>query len=71
MVDDTKNCDDVGEYLQKMARLRQWCEDATAASAEEIGAPYRFIYVDQESFQKHQPRSLSSLSTSFTEYQKP
>jgi len=55
---------------QKMNRLKQWCEDATAASAEETGIEYRFIYVDQVSYEKHQPKSLSSLSTSFTEYQK-
>jgi type III restriction enzyme len=54
---------------QKMNRLKQWCEDATAASAEETGIQYRFIYVDQESYEKHQPKSISDLATSFTEYQ--
>jgi type III restriction enzyme len=31
---------------QKMARLRQWCADATSASQAEGGPAYRFVYVD-------------------------
>jgi type III restriction enzyme len=52
---------------QKMARLRQWCEDATAA--EENGTRYEFIYVDQEGFEKHAPKSLADLVSGFTSYQ--
>jgi type III restriction enzyme len=51
---------------QKMARLQQWCVDATAA--EENGIQYDFIYVDQTSFEKHKPVTLADLVTSFTEY---
>ena len=51
---------------QKMKRLKQWCEDATAA--EENGIRYDFLYVDQTSFEKHQPATLADLPTSFTEY---
>jgi type III restriction enzyme len=54
---------------QKMARLRQWCTDATAASASEGGAVYRFVYVDQEGFDQHKPKTFDALATSFTEYQ--
>ncbi|MFZ4683437.1 MAG: type III restriction endonuclease subunit R, partial [Terrimicrobiaceae bacterium] len=54
---------------QKMSRLKQWCDDATAASAEEDGVVYRFIYVDQKGFQKHTPATLAGLASSFTEYQ--
>src|SRR6185503_9434791 len=36
---------------QKMARLRQWCADATTASAEDDGVTYRFIYIDQHGFE--------------------
>ena len=54
---------------QKMSRLKQWCADATAASAEEDGKTYRFIYVDQKGFEKHPPTTLAALVTSFTEYQ--
>ena len=54
---------------QKMARLRQWCEDATEASQEDGGIRYRFLYVDQEGFTRHTPRTLQALAASFTEYQ--
>ncbi len=54
---------------QKMGRLRQWCEDATAASADESGIAYRFVYVDQVGFEKHPPSSFAGLLKSFTEYQ--
>jgi len=54
---------------QKMARLRQWCEDATQASKENGGTVYRFVYVDQEGFEKHTPKTLAALAASFTEYQ--
>jgi type III restriction enzyme len=51
---------------QKMARLRQWCADATDADQEPI---YGFVYVDQESFVKHAPTTFAALSASFTDYQ--
>ena len=54
---------------QKMARLKQWCADATAASVAEGGPAYRFVYVDQESFEKHTPDTLAAMASSFTEYQ--
>lgn len=54
---------------QKMARLQQWCADATAAEAAEGGAQrYDFLFVDQTSFEKHQPKNFASLAASFTEY---
>ena len=51
---------------QKMARLKQWCTDATAA--EENGQRYDFIFVDQEAFEKHTPATLAALSTAFTDF---
>ncbi len=51
---------------QKMARLKQWCADATAA--EENGTTYDFLYVDEDSFKKHDPKTLADLTTSFKEY---
>jgi type III restriction enzyme len=54
---------------QKMARLRQWCADATAASATEGGATYAFVFVDQESFERHRPMSFAGLRAAFTDYQ--
>lgn len=54
---------------QKMQRLKQWCEDATAASVETTGTVYRFAYVDQESFEQFRPTTMAALASSFTEYQ--
>lgn len=51
---------------QKMERLKQWCADATAA--EENGATYDFVYVDQSSFEKHTPTTFAALAESFVEY---
>ena len=54
---------------QKMARLRLWCEDATAASKEIDGPEYSFVYVDEEGFKKHRPATFAALVASFREYQ--
>lgn len=51
---------------QKMARLRQWCADATAADP---GVTYGFVYVDEEGFAKHPPATFAALTASFTAYQ--
>lgn len=51
---------------QKMARLKQWCADATAA--EENGQRYDFVYVDQTGFEKHTPGTFAALAAGFTEY---
>jgi type III restriction enzyme len=54
---------------QKMERLRQWCEDATTASAAEDATKYRFAFVDQQGFERHTPKTMADLAASFTEYQ--
>lgn len=51
---------------QKMARLKQWCADATAA--EENGQRYDFVFVDQEGFEKHKPANLAALVTAFIDF---
>jgi type III restriction enzyme len=51
---------------QKMARLKQWCADATAA--EENGQRYDFIFVDQEAFEKHTPATLAALVTAYIDF---
>jgi type III restriction enzyme len=51
---------------QKMARLKQWCSDATAA--EEDGQCYDFVFVDQLGFETHSPKTFAALAASFTEY---
>ena len=54
---------------QKMARLRQWCEDATEAAKTDGGPAYHFAYVDQEGFEKFKPTTLAGLVSVFREYQ--
>lgn len=55
---------------QKMTRLHQWCADATSASQAESGPAYRFVYVDQQGYERNPPKTFASLAASFTEYQK-
>lgn len=50
---------------QKMARLRQWCANATAADTL---TRYDFVYVDQASFEKHPPATFAALAAAFTKY---
>jgi type III restriction enzyme len=49
----------------KMARLRQWCEDINGMRS---GVAYDFVYVDEESFEKYEPKSFAGLLASFREY---
>lgn len=49
----------------KMARLRQWCEDINAMQSD---VTYDFVYVDEKSFEKYQPKSFADLLSSFREY---
>ena len=51
---------------RKMARLRQWCADATVA--EENGQRYEYVFVDQTGFEKHSPTTFAALAASFTDY---
>ena len=54
---------------QKMTRLRQWCADATSASQAEGGPAYRFVYVDQQGYERNPPKNFAGLAASFTEFQ--
>jgi len=65
---ETKGREEI-DLPQKMARLRQWCEDATEASMDQGGIHYGFVYVDQESFTQHKPASFAGLVSTFREYQ--
>lgn len=60
------------ELPRKMARLGQWCADATTASAD-VGADhpacFGFVYVDEEGFREHRPGSFAALVSSFRDYQ--
>jgi len=50
---------------EKMARLRQWCEDINQAQQE---VRYDFIYVDEEGFERYRPRNFADVVRSFREY---
>ena len=62
---ETKGREDLDVPL-KMKRLRQWCEDVMAA--QQI-TTFKFVYIDEESFQRYNPSSFAQLVESFREYQ--
>jgi len=51
---------------QKMARLKQWCAEATAA--EETGQRYDFVFVDQIGFERHPQNTFAALVAGFTDF---
>jgi len=61
---ETKGQEDL-DVPQKMARLRQWCEDINRVQAD---LTYDFVYVDEESFERYKPASFRQLLDGFTEY---
>jgi type III restriction enzyme len=65
---ETKGREEI-DLPRKMTRLKQWCADATEASKGDGGPRYGFVYVDQESFQRHKPPSFAGLVGTFREYQ--
>ncbi len=50
---------------EKMHRLKQWCEDINRIQDE---IKYDFVYVDEESYRKYQPKSFSDILNGFREY---
>src|SRR4051794_24134754 len=46
---ETKGQEDL-DVPEKMARLRQWCEDVNRVQTD---VEYDYVYVDQESFEKY------------------
>ena len=65
VVVETKGLEDLAVPL-KMARLKQWCEDVNAQEGPR--ASFDFVFVDQESFEKYNPKKFSDLMNSFLEY---
>ncbi|MDR0881136.1 MAG: type III restriction endonuclease subunit R, partial [Candidatus Adiutrix sp.] len=61
---ETKGREDFDVPL-KMARLRQWCDDLNKAQQE---AAFDFVFVDQESFEKYQPKKFQTILSGFGEY---
>ncbi len=65
---ETKGREEI-DLPQKMARLKQWCADASAASGAEGGPKYRFVYVDQKGFDAHSAKHFMALVQMFRDYQ--
>ena len=65
LIVETKGVEDL-DVPPKMARLKQWCEDVNLVSD---GVTYDFVFVDQASFEKYQPKSCQDLLDGFVEYQ--
>jgi len=60
---ETKGLEDLDVPL-KMARLRQWCEDINKVQ----DAEFDYIFVDQESYEKYQPKTFKQVAEGFLEY---
>jgi type III restriction enzyme len=63
VVVETKGREDLDVPL-KLARLRQWCEDINSMQS---GVAYDFVYVDEESFERYEPKSFADLLSGFLE----
>jgi len=63
---ETKGREDLDVPL-KVARLRQWCEDINAIQKE---VNYDFVYVDQEGYEKYQPKTFHQILEGFREFKK-
>ena len=61
---ETKGNEDLDVPL-KMARLKQWCEDVNRVQSE---ISCDFVFVDQEGFEKYQPKRFADLLAGFKEY---
>jgi type III restriction enzyme len=61
---ETKGLEEL-DIPQKMARLRQWCEDINRVQSD---VTYDFVYVDEESFERYKPTSFRQLMDGFREY---
>ena len=61
---ETKGLEDLDVPL-KLERLRQWCEDINRVQSD---VTYDFVYVDQEGFEKYNPKSFKQLIDGFREY---
>jgi type III restriction enzyme len=61
---ETKGLADL-DVPPKMARLSQWCEDINKLQRSVV---YDFVYADQESYEKYNPKTFKALMDSFREF---
>lgn len=64
VVVETKGQEDL-DVPPKMNRLREWCEDVNRIQADVI---HDFVFVDEENFDKYDPKSFKVLLDGFREY---
>ena len=64
IVAETKGLEDL-DVPYKIQRLHQWCKDVNTLQPD-IG--YDFVYVDEEGFEKYQPKSFSALLSAFRKH---
>jgi hypothetical protein len=60
---ETKGLEDLDVPL-KMKRLSQWCDDINKVQKD---VHFDYVFVDEESFHKYQPKSFDGLMKSFRE----
>lgn len=64
VVVETKGREEL-DLPNKMARLKQWCEDLNRIQSD---VTYDFVYVDQEGFEKYRPQSFTQILEGFREF---
>lgn len=64
VIAETKGLQDV-DVEPKMKRLRQWCEDVSSTPNTPT---YDYVYVDEESFHKHSPKSFADILAAFRDF---
>ncbi len=58
---ETKGREDLDD-IEKIKRLRQWCEDATERHRKHV---YKALYVKQEDWERYKPKTFNELISSF------
>lgn len=64
IIAETKGQEDP-DVPPKMARLKRWCEDINKVQS---ATTYDYVFVDDESFNRYQPKSFSELLNGFRVY---
>ncbi|MGH7145936.1 MAG: type III restriction endonuclease subunit R, partial [Planctomycetota bacterium] len=64
VIAETKGREDL-DVPHKRQRLRQWCEDLNRVQK---AVQYDFVYVDQDSYEKFQPKTMQQLLDGFREF---
>lgn len=63
---ETKGQEDLDVPL-KIQRLQQWCEDINMIQAD---VKYDFVYVDQEGYERYQPKTFRQVLDGFRKFKK-